>query len=235
MLRRIRYNAIESILSLKNFAIIFSFLLILIFLLSGIHGLCSLHIKKPFNIVASQVAPFSGVFMSLNEDYGMKVREDDILRFILRYSEDFSRSQARKLAKTINKECDQYDLDPFLILAVIQVESNFSPKAVSNKGAIGLMQVTPSTAEYLAEKMGISIRGYKSLHDPFINVRLGIYYLSILQDRFNNIEHTLMAYNFGPGRFEDYKDQGILATSYAKRVLDFKELLTSERFISETI
>ena len=234
MLRRIRYNAIESILSLKNFAIIFSFLLILIFLLSGIHGLCSLHIK-PFNIVASQVAPFSGVFMSLNEDYGMKVREDDILRFILRYSEDFSRSQARKLAKTINKECDQYDLDPFLILAVIQVESNFSPKAVSNKGAIGLMQVTPSTAEYLAEKMGISIRGYKSLHDPFINVRLGIYYLSILQDRFNNIEHTLMAYNFGPGRFEDYKDQGILATSYAKRVLDFKELLTSERFISETI
>lgn len=234
MMKLGKYNKIKLILRFKNLAIIISFVLILISFLSGLYGLPYINIQKPLSVVASPISPFYGVYNTLNEDVGMRLREEDILRFVLRFSEDLTTPQARKLAKTINEECDQYDLDPFLILAVIQVESNFSPKAVSNKGAIGLMQVTPSTAGYLAGKLGISIRGNKSLHDPFINVRLGIYYLSLLQDRFKNIEHALLAYNFGPGKFEESKEQVILASSYAKRVLKFKKQLNNERFILET-
>ena len=228
-----KYNKIKLILRSKNLAIIISFVLFFIPFLSGFYGLPYISIQKPLSVVASPISPFYGVYNSINEDVGMRLREEDILRFILRFSEDLTRPQATKLAKTIIEECDQYDLDPFLILAVIQIESNFSPKAVSNKGARGLMQVTPSTAGYLAEKLGISIRGNRSLHDPFLNVRLGIYYLSLLQDRFKNIEHALLAYNVGPGKFEEYKDQGILASSYSKRVLKFKKLLNNERLIFE--
>ncbi len=233
MMKPGKYNKIKLFIRFKNLAIVIPFVLISVLFLTGFYGPSYINTQKPLSVVASPISSFYGVYNAINEDADMRVREEDILRFILRFSEDLTRLQAKKLAKTINEHCDQYDLDPFLILAVIQVESNFSPRAVSNKGAIGLMQVTPSTAEYLAEKLGISIRGNKSLHDPFINVRLGIYYLSLLQDRFDNIEHALLAYNFGPGRFEESKDQVILGSSYAKRVLKFKKLLNNERLMAE--
>jgi len=162
-----------------------------------------------------------------------KPTETEILKFILRYSNDISTSQAKKLARIISEDCDSYQLDPFLILAVIQVESKFSPVAVSHKGAIGLMQVMPSTAEYLAKKLGISVTGRKELRDPFLNVRLGIYYISLLEDRFDNIEHALVAYNYGPNKFASSKKLKKGSHSYVKKVLDFKSLLHDERSLSE--
>jgi soluble lytic murein transglycosylase-like protein len=157
--------------------------------------------------------------------------ESDILKLILRFSDDISSSQAHELAKLIIEECDNYEIDPSLILAIIQVESNFSPMAVSGKGAIGLMQVMPSTGEYLAEKLGISISGKKELHDPFLNVRLGIYYLSLLEDRFDNTEDALFAYYYGPSRFESIRYLGRKLPRYVKKVLNFKSFLDDEVFM----
>ena len=75
--------------------------------------------------------------------------EAEIFLFILRLSENINPTDASKLAKLIVEECGKNDLDPYLILAVIQIESDFIPRAVSSKGAIGLMQVMPKTNELI--------------------------------------------------------------------------------------
>lgn len=154
--------------------------------------------------------------------------ENDILKLILRFSDELSSSDAKKLAQLIVEECENYEIDPSLILAVIQVESNFSPQAVSHKGAIGLMQVMPSTGEYLAEKLGITISGRRELHDPFLNVRLGIYYLALLEDRFDSIEEALSAYYYGPSKFESNRYLAREFPRYVKKVLNFKSFLDDE-------
>ncbi len=156
--------------------------------------------------------------------------QSDILKLILRFSDEISSSQAKKLAELIIEECDNYEIDPSLVLAIIQVESNFSPTAVSGKGAIGLMQVMPSTAEYLAGKLGISVSGKKELHDPFLNVRLGIYYLSLLEGRFDNIEDALFAYYYGPSRFESNRYISRKLPTYVRKILSFKSFLDDEMY-----
>ncbi len=158
-------------------------------------------------------------------------QEAEVFLFILRLSESITPTDARKLAKLIIDECDNYDLDPFLILAVIQTESSFTPKAVSSKGAIGLMQVMPKTGEYVAKNMGISYNGIKSLYDPFVNVKLGIHYLSFLEDQFNSTENALAAYNYGPANFAKSKTLAKNPPKYVKKVLNFKSFLEEESIL----
>lgn len=87
-------------------------------------------------------------------------------------------------------------LDPELLKAVAAVESNFDPGAVSPKGALGLMQLMPETAESL---------GVSDPFDPAQNVRAGARYLRDLLDRFGNLELALAAYNAGPGAVEKHR------------------------------
>ncbi|KAB2834119.1 MAG: lytic transglycosylase domain-containing protein [Candidatus Dadabacteria bacterium] len=164
----------------------------------------------------------------------MTPQEAEIYFFILRLSESINQPNARKLAKLIVKECSNYDnLDPYLILAVIQVESEFSPKAKSKRGAIGLMQVMPGTAEYIAKEMGVDYDGKKSLYDPFVNVKLGIHYLSLLTDRYDSMENALDAYNYGPSNFEKAQasDSGRKPSRYTKKVMNFKNYLEEESLL----
>jgi soluble lytic murein transglycosylase len=90
----------------------------------------------------------------------------------------------------------EYDLDPYLVFSVIKVESNFSLCAKSNKGALGLMQILPATAEYIADKL--NIEDY-DLFDSKINIKFGCYYLRYLLDKFNCADLVLCAYNAGEG------------------------------------
>jgi soluble lytic murein transglycosylase-like protein len=83
-----------------------------------------------------------------------------------------------------------------LVRAVIVVESGFNPRAVSKKGAIGLMQLQPATAKRY---------GVKNIYDPEQNVRAGAHYLSDLLNRFDsNLELALAAYNAGEEAVERY-------------------------------
>ncbi|MCI0480562.1 MAG: lytic transglycosylase domain-containing protein [Candidatus Dadabacteria bacterium] len=164
----------------------------------------------------------------------MTAEEAEIYLFILRLSDSINQSNARKLAKLIVEECENYEnLDPFLILAVIQIESEFSPKAKSHRGAIGLMQVMPGTGEYIAKEMGINYNGKKSLYDPFVNVRLGIHYLSSLTERYDSTENALDAYNYGPTNFEKAQssDTDRKQSRYVKKVLNFKNYLEEESLL----
>ena len=157
--------------------------------------------------------------------------EAEVFLFILRFSDSMNSNDARKLASLIVEECDRYDLDPYLILAVIQVESEFTPKAVSGQGAIGLMQVMPATGKYVAKELGISYRGKNTLYDPFVNVRLGIHYLSFLADRFDSTENALAAYNYGPTRYENSQSLKKTPPRYVRKVLDFKDFLEEESIL----
>lgn len=99
----------------------------------------------------------------------------------------------------------EYGLDPYLVCAVIWVESKFDEAATSHKGARGLMQIIPSTGQWAAQKLGIEGYSEDSLYDPEINIRIGCWYLDNLRDHFNgNMDLALAAYNGGSGNVEKW-------------------------------
>lgn len=110
-----------------------------------------------------------------------------------------------KYTEHIVKYSKRYDLDPYLVAAVIKTESNFEENAKSNKNAYGLMQITGDTAEWAAEKMEIVHYDNKMLYDPEFNIRMGCWYLDNLRDEFdNNMEVVLAAYNGGRGNVQKW-------------------------------
>ena len=95
----------------------------------------------------------------------------------------------------IYKYANKNDLDPYLVMAVIKVESNFVPEAHSGYAG-GLMQLTEETAQWNADDMGITYFDYM---DPETNIMLGCHYLKHLIDTYDNIDTALAAYNGGMG------------------------------------
>lgn len=107
--------------------------------------------------------------------------------------------EIRILSSEVQKLSEKFDIDPMLILAVIDVESSFNKKAVSHVGARGLMQIMPMTAMHVAKKIGLKTNVKSKLHNIRINLLLGTYYLSHLAKRYNNnMRLYLTAYNYGP-------------------------------------
>lgn len=99
----------------------------------------------------------------------------------------------------VEKYSGEYDLDKYLVYAVILTESKFDENAVSEAGAVGLMQIMEETAAYCNEKgkMGYSVP--ENLKDPETNIHIGCYYLSELIKEFKSTELALTSYNGGPG------------------------------------
>jgi len=97
---------------------------------------------------------------------------------------DLGLTLRRQLGQAIAEEAKKTNYDPLLILALIDVESDFEEEAISMKGARGLMQIRPSTLHFLAEKEGLRLSREEVAADPALCVRLGIRYLRTLQERF---------------------------------------------------
>lgn len=126
-----------------------------------------------------------------------------------------------EVAAVIVTESSRLGMDPALILAVIHVESRFDPFASSSAGAMGLMQILPSTGAELAAREGVAWRGPQSLFDPALNVHLGIAYLKKLADRYGNTSVALAAYNWGPGHIDGRLRRGTpMPTVYRDLVLE---------------
>lgn len=111
-------------------------------------------------------------------------------------------AEVAHLARAVVHAAVIHGFSPDLVLAVIEVESNYDPYAVSPVGAMGLMQLLPSTGAEMAHHLRVPWRGPRTLFDPVINVRLGIAYLRQLRDRYGSVGIALAAYNWGPGRID---------------------------------
>ncbi len=108
---------------------------------------------------------------------------------------------------------EKYNIDKNLIFAVIKAESNFNNNALSNKNAIGLMQIMEETAKDVALKNSIDIN-LNNVKEEILNadnnINIGTKYLQILLNRYDNIEVALAAYNAGIGTVDNWIEKGII-------------------------
>jgi soluble lytic murein transglycosylase len=100
-------------------------------------------------------------------------------------------------------------IDPALLAAVIYSESKFHPTARSASGAIGLMQITPATAEGIALRTGGTAFRVSDLTDPAINIRYGTWYLHDLFAKYRSLPLVLAAYNAGQGNVDRWRAEGL--------------------------
>jgi soluble lytic murein transglycosylase len=122
-----------------------------------------------------------------------------------------------------------YHLEPALLAAVIYAESKFHSDARSKSGAIGLMQLLPSTAHGIAVHTGGSRFQTADLYDPEINVRYGAWYLRHLLDKYGDENEALAAYNAGQDNVDSWlaSGSGIRFTetrAYVDRVEELKQI-----------
>ena len=108
---------------------------------------------------------------------------------------------------------EEYDVDKNLILALIKAESNFDEDAISNRNAIGLMQLMEETAKDVANRNGIELDDEnikEELRDVYKNIEIGTAYIASLLEQYENTEVALAAYNAGIGTVDNWIEKGII-------------------------
>ncbi len=119
--------------------------------------------------------------------------------------------------------CDGYGIDPAIVVAMIQRESNFVIDIVGDNGnSFGLMQIQPRWHQDRMEKLGCT-----DLLNPYQNVNVGVNYLSELFEKGKSLEWVLMAYNGGPSYANKKEANGEVST-YAKDVIAESERLKGD-------
>lgn len=109
----------------------------------------------------------------------------------------------RAYSEYVSRYAAEYGVPEEIVYGVIKVESNFASNAVSQAGAVGLMQLMPDTFAWLCEKLGDNYDA-GMLYDPETNIRYGVYYLSTLYREFGMWESVWAAYNAGPTRVREW-------------------------------
>ena len=123
-------------------------------------------------------------------------------------------------------------IDPALLAALIYSESKFHPGARSRSGAVGLMQLTPSTAKGIALRTGGTAFRVSDLTDPAINIRYGTWYLHDLFAKYGSLPLVLAAYNAGQGNVDRWRAAGLgiqfpKTRAYVTRVEHLREVYRS--------
>ena len=127
----------------------------------------------------------------------------------------------------ICEKADKYALDPAFVAAVACTESGFDPSARSGKGACGLMQLMPKTAEWIADKNGLTYSS-ELLFDEEYNMEIACAYIRYLFDRFHRDADVAAAYNAGEGNVRKWLSTGKIEFSetadYVKKVAGAKNV-----------
>ena len=108
----------------------------------------------------------------------------------------------------VRTHADENHIDPALLAAVIETESKFNADARSSAGAVGLMQLTPTTARGIAEYTHGTKFRLSDLTNPDINVRYGAWYLRRLLDKYKDERLALAAYNAGQQNVDAWRSAG---------------------------
>ncbi|CAN5667043.1 hypothetical protein BH10BDE1_BH10BDE1_15880 [soil metagenome] len=126
----------------------------------------------------------------------------------------------QKIAQAIIDESLKHEFDPVFLLSIIQTESHFNPSVLGTSGEIGLMQILPTTAEWMSTKAGLAWHGSKTLKDPVKNIRIGAAYLAFLRDRFDmHARLYIAAYNMGQGNVDHAQAKKIWPKDYPGAVM----------------
>ena len=130
------------------------------------------------------------------------------------FKSNMSTSKIKHLLIYIHGMCEHYDLNYNLVKSVISTESGWKYNAKSSAGAVGLMQIMKACA-----------KDYKTPHsemyDPYVNVTIGIKYLSKLTKQFDNTLTALVGYNEGPRYAKNYKEDYINNSRYVTKVINY--------------
>ncbi len=138
-----------------------------------------------------------------------------------------------RIAEELTRADLEHGLDALLLLALIDQESRYDPRARGPRGSLGLMQIRPFVGADVARRYGIPWGGPATLVDPVLNVRIGIAYLAEMRQMYGKDELALAAYNMGPYRVKRILANGREPRSrYAALVLDGYQALR-QRFLSE--
>ena len=119
----------------------------------------------------------------------------------------------KKYEEIVSLYAKEYNVDENLIYAVIKAESNFDEKAVSNKNALGLMQIMEDTAKDIAKKNNIQVdenNARQDILDINNNINIGTKYLETLLEKYQNTELALAAYNAGTGNVDNWIEKNVL-------------------------
>ena len=131
------------------------------------------------------------------------------------------RMHPRAYSEHVEKYCSEYSVPEYVAYSVIKVESDFEADAVSDKGACGLMQLMPETYSWLADELGEEVG---DIFNEEINVKYGIYYLSILYKRYGDWTVALCAYNAGMGNVDKWLEAEEFVIRFPETQLYVKKL-----------
>ena len=129
----------------------------------------------------------------------------------------------------VQKYSDEYGVDCDIIFAVIKCESNFKPDAKSSAGAMGLMQMVPSTFKDMQKRLGEDLDDNDHF-DPETSIKYGTYYLKYLYNYFGDWELVFAAYNAGMGNVSKWLKNDEYSTDGKLVNIPFPE---TERYVKK--
>lgn len=139
-----------------------------------------------------------------------------------------SKKQGRLIAESIVDESARHGYDPLFVQAIVEVESTCRPTARSPAGAVGLIQLIPSTARDVARRSGIRWQGTDGLMRPEVSLEIGLQYLAELEEHFSDPYLAVAAFNLGPGRVAAMHPRTARSSRYVRKVLSRYEDLLHE-------
>jgi hypothetical protein len=182
---------------------------------------------KPFSKPQLRSLGIDSVFQEINTKGLSKPDHLKLLKIHMilnTFKTGLSSPMEAELTQLIFWESLQYNYDPELILALILTESSFYNWSKSKVGALGLMQILPTTGRSVARAINLPWHGEKTLLNPDLNIKLGTHYLAELHQRFGDLKTALAAYNYGPSRISKMKKRcDRVPQAYSMRILNAYE------------
>ncbi|MCD7785146.1 MAG: lytic transglycosylase domain-containing protein [Oscillospiraceae bacterium] len=122
-----------------------------------------------------------------------------------------SESYRTDYQEIVEKYSEEFGIDEAFVFAVIKTESNFDPDAISDAGAIGLMQIIEDSFDWVSSKLGESELTYEDMFTPEYSIMYGSYMLSFLYERYGSYELAAAAYHSGIGEVDSWIEDGVVS------------------------